>query len=424
LASVVIRSDGSSRFPTSKQYGYFPSFSLGWNINKEKFMEASNTITGLKLRASYGFTGDQEIGDYQNKPLWQPAIYNGQSGLKPKLITDPNLTWQKNKGANVGIDFELWSGVISGSADYFVNTRTDLLNYVPIAGTTGFATLLTNGGEVEDKGFEFNVTTRNVNAAYFKWSTNFNITYQKNTLLKTPIDNQLLSAFNDLNPTHILRIGQPVGSFWGVKYTGVNPQTGDATFEDLDKNGVIDANDAQILGKARPDFYGGLTNNLRYKNIDMMIATQFSVGNKVYNLIRPVWENLGYGNDGGLDQVYANNSVNSLNRWQKPGDITDVPRPSFITKNYIENSSMFVEDASFFRIRTVNIGYTFSKKALKFLTGLRVYAQVQNLLVFTKYKGFDPEVSSNGGNIDRTAGVDYAAYPPARTFTFGFNLNL
>jgi hypothetical protein len=156
----------------------------------------------------------------------------------------------------------------------------------------------------------------------------------------------------------------------------------------------------------------------------MMIATQFSVGNKVYNLIRPVWENLGYGNDGGLDQVYANNSVNSLNRWQKPGDITDVPRPSFITKNYIENSSMFVEDASFFRIRTVNIGYTFSKKALKFLTGLRVYAQVQNLLVFTKYKGFDPEVSSNGGNIDRTAGVDYAAYPPARTFTFGFNLNL
>ncbi len=424
LASFVIRSDGSSRFPAGKQYGYFPSFSVGWNMNKENFMQSSNTITALKLRASYGFTGDQEIGDYQNKPLWQPAIYNGQSGLKPKLITDPNLTWQKNRGVNVGIDFELWTGVISGSADYFVNTRTDLLNYVPIAGTTGFATLLTNGGEVEDKGFEFNVTTRNINTANFRWSTNFNITYQKNTLLKTPIDNQLLSAFNDLNPTHILKVGQPVGSFWGVKFTGVNPQTGDATFEDLDKNGVIDADDAQILGKARPDFYGGLTNNLRYKNIDLMIATQFSVGNKVYNLIRPVWENLGYSNGGGLGQVYANNSVNSLNRWQKAGDITDVPRPSFITKNYIENSSMFVEDASFFRIRTVNIGYTFSKKTLKFLTGLRVYAQVQNLLVFTKYKGFDPEVSSNGGNIDRTAGVDYAAYPPARTFTFGFNLNL
>ncbi len=423
LASVVIRADGSSRFPAGKQFGYFPSFSLGWNINKEKFMENSKVLTALKLRASYGFTGDQEIGDYQNKPLWQPAIYNGQSGLKPKLITDPNLTWQKNKGVNVGVDFEWWGGLLSGSADYFVNTRTDLLNYVPVAGTTGFATLLTNGGEVEDKGFEFNITTRNINTKDFRWTTNFNITFQKNTLLKTPINNQLLSAFNDLNPTHILRVGEPVGSFWGVKFNGVNPQTGDATFEDLDKNGVIDADDAQILGKARPDFYGGLTNNIRYKNLDLMIATQFSKGNKVYNLIRPVWENLGYSNDGGLDQVYANNAVTVLNRWQKPGDVTDVPRPSFVTKNYIENSSMFVEDASFFRIRTVNIGYTFSKKAIKMLTGLRVYAQVQNLLVFTKYKGFDPEVSSNGGNIDKTAGVDYAAYPPARTFTFGFNLN-
>ena len=424
LASVVIRADGSSRFNKGKQYGYFPSASVGWNINKEKFMENSNTVTALKLRASYGFTGDQEIGDYQNKPLWQPAIYNGQSGLKPKIITDPNLTWQKNKGINVGVDFELWNGIISGSSDYFVNTRTDLLNYVPVAGTTGFATILTNGGEVEDKGFEFNVTSRNINTKDFRWSTNFNITFQKNTLLKTPIDNQLLSAFNDLNPTHILKVGQPVGSFWGIKFLGVDPQTGDAKFEDLNKDGVIDANDAQILGKARPDFFGGLTNNIRYKNFDMMIATQFSAGNKVYNLIRPVYENLGYSNSGGLDQVYANNSVNSLNRWQKPGDITDIPRASFVTKNYIENSSMFVEDASFFRVRTINIGYTFSKKSLKFLTGLHVYAQVQNALLFTKYKGFDPEVSSNGGNIDRTAGVDYAAYPPARTFTVGFNLNL
>lgn len=424
LASVTFRADGSSRFNKGNQWGYFPSVSVGWNINKEIFMENSKTITALKLRASYGFTGDQEIGDYQNKPLWQPAIYNGQSGLKPKLITDPNLTWQKNKGINVGIDFELWNGIISGSSDYFVNTRTDLLNYVPVAGTTGFATILTNGGEVEDKGFELNVTSRNINTNNFRWSTNFNITFQKNTLLKTPINNQLLSAFNDLNPTHILRVGETVGSFWGIKFLGVDAQTGDATFEDLNKDGTIDDGDAQILGHARPDFYGGLTNNFRYKNFDLTIAAQFSAGNKVYNLIRPVWQNLGYSNDGGLDQVYANNGTTALNRWQKPGDVTDIPRASFVTKNYIENSSMFVENASFLRIRTINFGYTFSKKSIKLLTGLHVYAQVQNALLFTKYKGFDPEVSSNGGNIDRTAGVDYAAYPPARTFTFGFNLNL
>jgi hypothetical protein len=355
--------------------------------------------------------------------LWQPAVYNGQSGLKPKLIVDPNLTWQKNKGANAGIDFEFLSGLISGSADYFINTRTDLLNYVPIAGTTGFATLLTNGGSVQDKGWEFNLTSRNINGKDFKWTTNFNITHQKNTLLKTPIDNQLLSAFNDLSPTHILQVGQPVGSFWGIQYQGVNSQTGDPIYQDLNKDGIIDANDAQVLGHARPDYFGGLTNNFKYKNLELSIATQFSIGNKVYNLIRPVWENLGYSNDGGLTQVYANNSLNSLNRWQKPGDITDVPRYSFVNKNYIENSSMFLEDASFFRIRTVNLSYTFTKKVIRFVNNLQVYAQVQNLLVFTKYKGFDPEVSSNGGNTDRTAGVDYAAYPPARTVTLGLNLS-
>lgn len=423
LLSAVLRTDGSSRFQQGKQYGYFPSVSAGWNVNKESFMEDSKVLTALKIRASYGYTGDQEIGDYQNKPLWQPAVYNGQSGLKPKLIVDPNLTWQKNRGANVGVDFEFLGGIISGSADYFVNTRTDLLNYVPIAGTTGFATLLTNGGSVQDKGWEFNVTSRNISNKDFKWTTNFNITYQKNTLLKTPIDKQLLSAFNDLSPTHILQVGQPVGSFWGIKYEGVNRQTGDPIYQDLNNDGVIDANDAQILGHARPDYFGGFNNNIKYKNLELMIATQFSIGNKVYNLIRPVYENLGYSNDGGLTQVYANNSLNSLNRWQKPGDVTDVPRYSFVNKNYIENSSMFLENASFFRIRTVNLSYTFNKKMIKFVNGLQVYAQVQNLWVFTKYKGFDPEVSSNGGNQDRTAGVDYAAYPQARTFTLGFNLS-
>ncbi|WP_301922678.1 TonB-dependent receptor [Ferruginibacter sp.] len=422
LLSAVLRTDGSSRFPRGKQYGYFPSVSAGWNLNKERFMEDSKVLTALKVRASYGFTGDQEIGDYQNKPLWQPAVYNGQSGLKPKLIVDPNLTWQKNKGANVGIDYEFFGGLISGSADYFINTRTDLLNYVPIAGTTGFATLLINGGSVQDKGWEFNVTSRNINSNNFRWTTNFNITYQKNTLLKTPVDNQQLSAFNDLSPTHILKVGQPVGSFWGIKYKGVNPQTGSPMYEDLNKDGVIDANDAQVLGHARPDYFGGLSNSFKYKNLELMVATQFSIGNKVYNLIRPVWENLGYSNNGGLTQVYANNSVNSLKRWQKPGDVTDVPRYSFVNKNYIENSSMFVENGSFFRIRTVNLTYTFNKK-MKMFNNLQVYAEVQNLYVFTKYKGFDPEVSSNGGNQDRTAGVDYAAYPPARTFTLGVNLS-
>ena len=273
-----------------------------------------------------------------------------------------------------------------------------------------------------------NFTSRNINTKDFKWSTNFNITFQKNTLLKTPVDDQLLSAFNDLNPTHILKVGEAVGSFWGIQYLGVNPDTGDPMYEDLNKDGVIDEADSKVLGKATPDYFGGLTNDFKYKNWDLSISTQFSVGNKVYNLIKSTYQTLGWSDQGWdengiLYQVYANNATIVDKRWEKPGDKADIPRASLIFQNYLQNSSQFIEDASFFRIRTVNLGYTLRPKKTKAFTSLRLYAQVQNLHVFTKYYGFDPEVSSNGGNNEQTAGVDYAAYPQARTITFGVNFN-
>lgn len=419
LVSVAFRADGSSRFSKGNRYGFFPSASVGWNLDREKFMADAKVLTALKLRASYGYTGDQEIGDFQNISFWMPGRYDGQSGLRPRNIADPNLTWQKNKSFNIGADYEFLGGVIGGSVEYFVANRTDLLSNIPIAGTTGFATLTTNGGEVQDKGFEFSLNSKNIWNKKFRWMTSFNISYQKNTIKKLPVDGELVSAYNDIAPTHILKTGQPVGTFWGVKYLGVDPATGDAKFQDINNDGVIDFNDAQIIGKARPDYYGGLTNNFKYGNFDLTIACQFSIGNDVYNLIRPVYENLGYSNDGGLDQVFANNSTSVLKRWQKPGDKTSVPRFSFVEKNYFENSSMYVEDASFFRIRTVNLGYTLSKKQVRYFNSLRFYAQVQNLYVFTKYSGFDPEVSSTGGSNDRTAGVDYAAYPQPRVMTLG-----
>lgn len=423
LASLAFRADGSSRFAKGNRYGFFPSASFGWNIDREAFMADAKILTALKLRASYGYTGDQEIGDFQNISFWQPGRYDGQSGLRPRNIADPNLTWQKNKSFNIGVDYEFLGGVLGGSIEYFVANRTDLLSNIPIAGTTGFATLTTNGGEVQDKGWEFSVNSKNIWTKKFRWTTSFNISYQKNTIKKLPVDGELLSAYNDIAPTHIMKTGESVGTFWGVKYLGVNPDNGDALFDDINKDGVIDFNDAQIIGKARPDFYGGLTNNFRYGNFDFLLACQFSMGNDVYNLIRPVYENLGYSNDGGLDQVFANNGTSVLKRWRNPGDKTGVPRFAFVEKNYFENSSMFVENASFFRIRTVNLGYTFNKQKIHFINSLRLYAQVQNLFVLTNYSGFDPEVSSTGGNNDRAAGVDYAAYPQPRVFTFGLNLN-
>jgi TonB-dependent starch-binding outer membrane protein SusC len=422
LFSATLRADASSRFSKNQRIGYFPSFSFGWNAHEEAFLKNHNTISFLRLRASYGVTGDQEIGNFQNTSLWKPARYLGVSGLAQRNLADPNLTWQKNIGTDVGIDIELWKGSLSASLDFYSANRKDLLSMVPIAGTTGFSSLITNGGEIQDKGVEFSITSRIIKTDDLKLSTSFNFTYQKNTIKSLLVDDELVSAYSDITPTHIMKVGESIGSFWGVKYLGVDTKTGSPMYEDLNKDGKIDADDSQIIGKARPDFFGGWTTLLSYKGLDASISFQFSKGNQVYNLIRPVYENLGYGNGGGLDQAFANNSTRVLNRWQKPGDVTDTPRFSFIEKNYIESSSQFVEDASFLRVKSLNIGYSFNAGNRKWFKSARLYTQAYNLFTFTKYSGFDPEVSSTGGNNDRTAGINYAAYPQPRTLTVGLNL--
>jgi hypothetical protein len=219
-----------------------------------------------------------------------------------------------------------------------------------------------------------------------------------------------------------MKEGQPISSFWGVKYLGVDPETGDPLYLDKDEDGDVDGDDAMIIGKAFPDAFGGLTNNFRYKRFDLSVFVRYSFGNDVYNLIRPVYESLGYSNDDySLNSVYSNNATTVRDRWQKPGDKTDVPRASFINANFYEGSSQFVEDGSFVRIQNVNLGYTFAPTRV--FKSLRAYVEIQNLYVFSKYKGFDPEVSSTGGSNDFTAGVDYGAYPQARTFLLGVNFN-
>ena len=249
---------------------------------------------------------------------------------------------------------------------------------------------------------------------------NFNATWIHNEIKSLNSDGVYLNAYDDLEATHILQIGHPVGSFLGLKYLGVDPETGDVQFEDFNEDGNIDYDDAQIIGKAMPDLYGGLTNVFKWKNLDFSIFSRFSLGNQVYNLIRGTTENLGWSNDGGLSSIYANNTLNVRDRWKKPGDEAEYGRASFINLNLGLNSSQMVENASFFRIQNINAGYSLPSPG-KF-SSVRIYAEVQNLWILTSYKGFDPEVSSNGGLADRTAGVDYGAYPSARTFLMGLSL--
>ncbi|HWB26401.1 MAG TPA: TonB-dependent receptor [Chitinophagaceae bacterium] len=429
LLAVSSRYDGSSRFDPSGRWGFFPAASAGWVITKEKFLDHSNTLTSLKLRVSYGLTGDQEVGsDFPYQSYWAPTVYDGNAGLRPVNIGNKDLTWQRNKMFNVGVDYELWNGKISGSIEFFKGNRTELLTQAALPSTSGFSSFTTNAGNIENKGVEFSLTAYPVKARNFSWSTSFNVSYLKNTIKSLYTDNELLSAYTDLFHTHILKVGQAVGTFWGIKYLGVDPQTGDPKYQDLNHDGVIDDNDDQVLGKATPDYFGGWSNEFHYKEWDFSFSTQFSFGNKVYNLIRTTYQTLGW-SDGGWDennilyQVYANNATIVNKRWEKPGDKTDIPRASLYFENYMQNSSQFIENASFFRMRTVTLGYTTRPKTTKYYTSLRLYLQAQNLFVITKYYGFDPEVSSNGGSAPETAGVDYAAYPQARTITFGVNFN-
>lgn len=420
LLTATLRTDGSSRFSKDNRYGYFPSFSFAWRISDEAFFEGLQAVNDLKFRIGYGVTGDQEIGDFQNITFYQPSRYYGKPGVNLRNIADPNLTWQSNRTFNTGFDYELLEGKFNGSFDFFVATKKGLLSNAVVPGTTGFAVVTRNGGDVQNTGFEFNINAHVVRQKDFSWTTGFNINYLKNEITALTSDRTLLSSYNDIAPTHILKVGEPIGTFWGVKYLGVDPETGDALFQDLNLDGVVDADDSQIIGKAFPDFWGGWMNNFTWKDFDLSVFCRYQWGNEVYNLIRPTYENLGWSNDGGLYSVYANNSVRTLNRWKQPGDKADYGRASFVNQNYWENSSQYIESGAFFRVQNVTLGYTF--RDLAWANNLRLYFEAQNLLLISKYKGFDPEVSSTGGSQDRTAGVDYGAYPSARTLLLGVNL--
>ena len=427
LFTATLRADGSSRFPANNRWGYFPSASAGWNISNEKFLSQNSFINDLKLRVSYGVTGDQEIPDYQNQVYWGPAKYNGNPGLTVSNLSGPALRWQENSTFNTGADFDLFNHFINGSIEYFDSERSRLLGQQPVEGTTGFAYITTNSGKIEDKGWEFQINTNNVRQSDFTWTSAFNISFLTNKIKALAVDNQYLSSYTDQPPTNILKVGQAVGTFIGVPFAGVNPANGDAEYYAADgslerADQVNFSRDVRIIGSPRPKFFGGFTNTFKVKQFDIMLTTQFSYGNKVFNLIKTTYESLGWSGastpaSAYLPQVYANNDVAVLNAWSHPGQITNIPRPSFLLQNYYPNSSEFLEDGSFLKVRTLSIGYTLPKS--KYYSSIRLYAQVENMLTITKYTGFDPEVSSNGGADDETQGVDFAAYPQARTFTIG-----
>lgn len=424
-----LRADGSSKFGTNNRWGYFPSGGITWRAGQEDFVRNLRFFDELKLRASIGLSGNQNgIGPYAAQGLWASgANYLDNPGIAPSQLANADLTWETTRQTDVGAEFSVLKSRLYVSLDYYNKYTYDLLLNVPIPTRTGFAFLLQNYGAVSNKGFELAIRSNNINTKEFAWTTEFNISRNRNRIEKLASD--ILQGASGRNIS-ILRQGYPVNSFFLYKQLYVDPQTGNAVYEDKNKDGKITAADRQIVGNALPNYTGGLTNNISYKNFDFGFFFYFQQGNKIMNM-----------NDFFL--VHGGTQANigflprQLERWQKPGDITDIPRLTTTSLNPTTNnsgannyggsvaslSSRYLEDASFIRLRTVSLAYTLPANAAKALhvSNIRAYVQGTNLLTFTDYGGLDPEVSSQSGN-QNTAGYDWATVPQPKTIQVGLNV--
>jgi len=421
-----IRADASSKFGTNNRWGYFPSGGVAWRLSQEEFIKKLNFFDELKIRASLGLSGNQNgIGAYAAQGLWSSgANYLEQPGIAPTQLANPDLTWETTRQFNIGAEIGIFKNRLSIIADYYNKYTYDLLLNVPVPYRSGFASYLQNFGAVRNKGFELGINSTNIETDAFQWTTNFNISFNNNKIEKLASDISLGASGRNIS---ILRQGYSTNSFQLYKQLKVDEQTGNAVYEDVNGDGLITSADRQIVGNALPNYTGGLTNNFIFKGFDLSFFFYFQQGNKIMNM-----------ND--FFMVHGGTQANigflprQLERWQKPGDVTDIPRLTTYSANPTQNggaannyggnvaslSSRYLEDGSFIRLKTLTLGYTLPKDVLSKIgvSKFRIYAQGTNLLTFTNYGGLDPEVSSQSNN-QNTVGYDWATVPQPRTFQIG-----
>ena len=422
LVTANFRADGSSVFGPDKRWGYFPSFSLGWRVSKESFLKNSEVLSDMKLRAGWGIVGNDQIQNYAffgrvgsgaNYPIGGTI----QPGTFPSSIENLELKWEESNQTNFGIDISLFNSKINLTADAYIKRTKDLLYNAPLPNATGFTSAIQNIGELENKGIEFTINSENISNENFNWNSNFNISFNRNKITSL-VDSDVFegSIAGGRGEAALIREGEPLGILFGYIYGGVDPQTGNAFY--IDQNGAStfspSADDRIIIGDANPDFTYSATNTFKYKNFNLMIYLQGSYGNDMLNATRIETEGL-------IDQ--KNQSISVLNRWRQPGDITTIPRAVFGNSDNSRVSTRFIEDASYLRVKAVTLGYSFSKSALEKIniSALRLYVTGENLLTFTNYSGFDPEVNAFGGS-NTVRGIDFGTYPQARTTIFGLSV--
>jgi TonB-linked SusC/RagA family outer membrane protein len=443
----TIRRDGSSRFGENKKFGIFPSIALSWRFSGEKFLQDSKTISNGKLRMEYGEVGNNRIPAFVSQALLETVTYGLENGIiagvAPANLANPDIKWETQKQINFGVDLGLFNDRVSINADVYRKESEDLLLEAPVPANTGFETVFRNVGAIRNEGLEIGINTINIDKD-FKWNTNFNISFNRNKTLSLVEDDVLFSssqwfqsnlAQDPYANDFITQVGEPFGLIYGYLDDGLytaedfdtngdpfievgfgGEEIGYRKYVDVNDDGIINEDDRVVLGNPTPDFFGGLTNNFSYKNFDLSIFLQWSYGNEIYNANRILW----------TSDLTSNRNFTTevLNRWRT--DLTDAENAGATFRSINDNSAVltdqYIEDGSFLRLKTVSLGYTFPEKLLDYLKikRCRVYVTGQNLLTWTNYSGFDPEVSTRGNGL--TSGVDFGAYPRTRTIIGGLSL--
>jgi TonB-dependent starch-binding outer membrane protein SusC len=424
--SATVRSDGSSRFGPNRKYGFFPSASLGYRLNKDFNLGAINEF---KLRVSYGLTGNDQIPPFgwRASAVQLPTRYIGQNGTIPLTIQNEDYSWESSGQFNAGVDISVWQDRLNFTVEYYNKRSYDLLLFIPLPKTTGFDAVLSNVGSMQNQGIEGLIDGTLIRRKNFRWNANFNIAFNRNKILKLVNgDDVTTGAYGYSN---VAREGQEISFQLFQLEETVDPLTGNLRIKDLNGNGVRD--DIQIVGSPLPDFFGGFTNNIYWKNWDCSVFFQGVYGNLIINNTRGFVQDVGKSQ---INRIGTNLSADALGRWVNEGDVATFPGIDYTNSDAVSQGALpasgvptdqNLEDGSFLRLKNFQIGYTLpTKTAQKYrLNGLRLYLTANNLLTFTRYSGYDPEVNHNA-NTNVGIGFDEGTYPQFRSLLFGFNLTL
>ena len=452
LLTVTYRADGSSVFGEDNKWGYFPSGSVAWRLSEEPFLQGVSGLSDLKLRASYGQTGNQGIDPYQSLARlysdpgdWGPDYpWNGISptntGFAIGGLANPNLKWETTAQTNIGFDLMLWSGRLSTTIDVYKKVTDDLLMDRSLPGYIGVGSVLDNIGSIENKGLEVMIGGDPVVTSNFRWNTSFNLTANRNKVLDLGEDEELdfSSSYGgySLNRFMVLRVGEPYGTMTGWDFLGIwstdqdaearsyGQLPGDERFRDVDQDGDVDDDDKVIIGNGYPDFTYGWSNRFSYRNFDLSLLFIGMQGVDLFNTLRIRRESAWEGISPVLKDVWTPENQDT----EVPGMIDGAYREEQLLQNkyFVDGeTSRWVEDASFFRLKTITLSYNFSQDLIRSIgfNKIRVYFTAVNLFTITNYTGYDPEVAQFANWDDAVIGVDLSAYPSSKTYTFGVELS-